>query len=342
MTFKQTSTMLPPALKTGDLIGYFSPSSPATHFAPKRYERARNYLGDQGFKLLAGRLSGQADYYRSGSIQDRAEELNELIRNPDVRCIMSTIGGSNSNALLPYIDYKTLKKDPKVIIGYSDVTSILLAIYQQIGLVTFYGPALVASFGEFSPFVDQTYQGFSEIVMAKNHSSFNYALPPFWTDERQDWETQTQSKTAYNNTCTFLGTGQFTGRLIGGNLNTMWSIWGSPYMPEIKKGDILLIEDSLKSIATVERLFSFLKLNGIFDKVAAIILGKHELFDDAGSGRQPIDVLREVLNGQKVPIVNGFDCCHTHPMLTMPIGVQVSVDFDQEQISLTESWISSS
>lgn len=335
---RSSDYFLPPPLKKGDTIAYFSPSSPATHFAPKRYERARNYLEDKGWNLVSGKLSGQADYYRSGTIQDRAEELNELIRNPDIRCIMSTIGGSNSNALLPYIDYQALQKDPKIIIGYSDVTAILLAIYQQIGLITFYGPALVASFGEFQPFVDQTYQYFADLLMAREQKSFSYTLPQTWTDERMDWESQVKAKTAYQNQCKFLGKGCFTGRLIGGNLNTMWSIWGSPYMPDIQDGDILLIEDSLKSIATVERLFAFLKLNGIFDRVAAVILGKHELFDDAGSGRQPIDVLKEVLNGQDLPIVNGFDCCHTHPMLTMPIGIQLCADFDQKQITLIEPW----
>ena len=80
-----------------------------------------------GYQLKTGALSGQSDGYRSGSIEERAEELNALIRNPDVRCIMSTIGGSNSNSLLPYIDYEALTRDPKIIIGYSDATAILLA-----------------------------------------------------------------------------------------------------------------------------------------------------------------------------------------------------------------------
>ncbi len=146
---------LPPALRHGDTIGYFSPSSPATHFAPTRYQRARSYLESKGFRLISGSLTGQADHYRSGSIHARADELNALIRDPDVRCIMSTIGGSNSNALLPYLDYDALIADPKIIIGYSDVTAILLGIHQMTGLVPFYGPALVASFGEM-PSADAT------------------------------------------------------------------------------------------------------------------------------------------------------------------------------------------
>ncbi len=331
--------LLAPALQRGDAIGYFSPSSPATHFAPKRYARARKYLQAQGFELVSGSLTGQSDHYRSGSIRARADELNELIRNPRVRCIMSTIGGSNSNALLPYLDYDALAADPKVVVGYSDATAILLAIHQKTGLVPFYGPALVASFGELPPVVEATFASFASMVMARGANTHTYTLPLLWTDEMIPWEDQDRPKSLRPNDCSFLGAGTVSGRVIGGNLNTMWSIWGSPYMPAIRAGDILLIEDSLKPISTVERLFAFLKINGVFDRVAAVLLGKHEGFDDKGSGRSPLDVLLEVLDGQELPIVDGFDSCHTHPMLTVPLGLEVRIDFDQERVSLVEPWV---
>ena len=110
-------------------------------------------------------------------------------------------------------------------------------------------------------------------------------------------------------------------------------------MPEIHQGDILFIEDSLKDIATVERSFSMLKLNGVFDRVSAILLGKHELFDNAGTGRQPADVLLEILNGQEIPLVDGFDCCHTHPMLTLPLGTDIVVDFDRQRIDISGHYL---
>ena len=93
--------------------------------------------------------------------------------------------------------------------------------------------------------------------------------------------------------------GRATGRIIGGNLNTIQGIWGSPYMPHIQEGDILFIEDSSKDAATIERSFSLLKINGIFDKVSGIILGKHEQFDDCGTNRKPYEILLEVLQNQK-------------------------------------------
>ena len=222
---------------------------------------------------------------------------------------------------------------------WGNVTLLALMALAMIGLITFYGPALVASFGEFAPLVDQTYNYFSSLVMAEQSTRYTYSLPESWTEEMIPWEDQDRPKNLRPNRCEFRGEGSVSGRLIGGNLNTMWSIWGSPYMPDIRFGDILLIEDSLKHISVVERLFTFLKLNGVFDRVAAIVLGKHELFDDGGSKRTPMDVLQEVLNGQKIPIVNGFDCCHTHPMVTMPLGVKVAVDFDQERVEVIEPWL---
>ena len=101
-------------LNKGDVIAYFSPSSPITATSPIRSERAVKFLESKGFVLKAGKLSGKKDYYRSGSIKERAEELNELIRDDSVKCIISTIGGMNSNSLLPYIDYDALKENPKI------------------------------------------------------------------------------------------------------------------------------------------------------------------------------------------------------------------------------------
>ncbi|WP_297405187.1 S66 peptidase family protein [uncultured Cetobacterium sp.] len=321
-------------LKIGDTIGFYSSSSPATFFAPKRFNRAVHYLENKGFSLIAGSLTGQKDGYRSGSILERAKEFNNLIQNKNISCIMSTIGGNNSNSLLPYIDYETIKKDPKIFIGYSDITAILLGIYAKTGIVTFYGPALVASFGEFSPLVDETYNYFSDILIKNNNLPYTYKNPDFYTDEFINWEEQNTSKNTYKNTLITVIPGVVKGRVIGGNLNTIYGIWGSEYMPEIKKGDILFIEDSLKTAADIERSFSFLKVNKIFDKISGIILGKHELFNDQGCGKKPYEILLEVLGETKIPFLADFDCCHTHPMITLPIGGEIELDTINQKITL--------
>lgn len=323
-------------LKKGDLIGIFSPSSPITYFCPKRFERLKKYLESKGFEILEGDLTGKSDFYRSGSIIERAEELNALIRNPQVKCIMSTIGGMNSNSLLPYIDYEAFKRNPKIVIGYSDVTAILLAIYAKTGISTYYGPALVASFGELQPFVEETYEYFKEIAMDEIQLPHDLKIPEYWTDEYIDWETQDRSKEMRRNQWITVRKGITRGRLIGGNLNTMGGIWGSKYMPVIKEGDILFIEDSLIDSATIERSFSLLKVSGVLDKISGIILGKHELFDDLKTGRQPYEILLEVLGKREIPFIADFDCCHTHPMITLPIGCQIELDASNKRIAILE------
>lgn len=323
-------------LKVGDSIGIFSPSSPITYLCPKRFERAKKYLQDKGFKIIEGSLTGKHDFYRSGSIKERAEELNELIRNPEVKCIMSTIGGMNSNSILPYIDYEAFKRNPKIIIGYSDVTAILLAIYAQTGIITYYGPALVASFGELPPFVDYTYNNFKKVTIDNTRIPYIFEMPEYWTDEYINWETQDRSKEKRENKWITVYEGVVKGRVIGGNLNTIQGIWGSKYMPEIKDGDILFIEDSLKDIATIERSFSLLKVNGVFDRVSGIILGKHELFDDLKTGRKPYEILLEVLGENKLPFIADFDCCHTHPMLTLPLGCKIELNATEKKVSIIE------
>lgn len=331
--------LLPPRLQKGDVIGFFSPSSPATYNFPTRFERAKIFLQTKGFKLIAGKLTSMSDNYRSGSIAQRADELNELIYNPQVKCIISTIGGNNSNSILPYIDYKAICKQPKIFIGYSDVTAILHAIYAQTGLITFYGPALVASFGELPPFVDITYSYFADTILQNPHLPYLLPTPPITTQELIPWETQTRSKIPETNKLQTISHGQVVGRLIVGNLNTMWGFANSPYSITIQKGDILLIEDGLKDIATVERLFSMLLLNGTLDKIGGIVLGKHEKFDAQNTDRQPSDVLLEVLKDRKMPILANFDCSHTHPMLTVPIGIKAQLNATAQTVSLLQSWV---
>lgn len=331
--------MLPTKLKAGDTIAVFSPSSPATATAQGRYLRGKKYLEDKGFKLLEGSLTGKQDFYRSGNIRQRADELNDLIGNPRVRCIISAIGGMNSNSLLPYLDYDALIKDPKIIIGYSDVTALLLGIYAKTGLTTYYGPAVVASFGEFPPFVNETYGFFENVAMGKEKSPYTLPTPKTWTDEFIDWTTQDRGKKPNNNQLVTVVGGRATGRLIGGNLNTMQGIWNTEYMPKISGGDLLFIEDSLKDAAALERSFSLLKISGVFDKIGGLILGKHELFDDLKTGRKPYEILQEVMGRVTFPVLAQFDCCHTHPMLTLPIGCRAELDATAQTVVIADAFI---
>ena len=317
-------------------IGVFSSSSPISATVPSRYNRGKQYIESKGIRVIDGTLYGKQDHYRSGSIKERAEEFNNLLYNDDVQILMAAIGGNNTNSILPYIDYDYLKNHPKIIIGYSDTTALLLGIYAKTGLVTFYGPALASSFGEFPPFVDMTFDYFKSIILDEIILHHDYKMPPFWTDEFISWCEQDSGKEEYPNAWVTVKGGSTVGRLIGGNLNTMGGFFGTEYMPEISKGDILFIEDSLKDAATVERSFSMLKIAGVFDKIGGLILGKHEKFDDCGTGRKPYEILTEVLGDYDFPFLADFDCCHTHPMFTLPIGCKVELDATNKKLMLLD------
>lgn len=326
-----------PKLRPGDTIAVFSPSSPVSVTSPKRFARGRAYLEEKSLRIIEGSRTDRRDYYRSGTIAERAEEINSLLRDPDVRCLMASIGGMNSNSLLPYIDYKALRRDPKIIIGYSDVTALLLGIYAHTGLVTYYGPALAASFGELPPFVDETWANFADILMQPAYPHI-LPTPETWTDEFIPWEQQDRPKQGVKNELLTLRSGVAQGRLIGGNLNTMRGIYGTDYMPEIREGDILFIEDSLKDAADIERSFALLRLSGVFDRIGGLILGKHEKFDDLGSGRMPHEILLEVMGEPRCPVLAQFDCCHTHPMLTLPIGCTARLNADAATLELLSDY----
>lgn len=325
-------------LQKGDKIGIFSSSYPTTVLAKERYTRAKAFLENKGFEIVEGSLTGKEDFYRSGTPKARAEELNALLRDPSIKMIMSSIGGTNSNSILPYIDYAAFRNAPKMVVGYSDTTAILLALFAKTNIPTFYGPALIPSFGEFEPLVQDTYDYFKRYFC---HPTLPYTIKKsaVWSDERLNWLEFEKPKTLYENEWIAVHEGIVEGRLIGGNNNTMYGFIGTPFFPEIKHGDILLIEDSLKDASTVEKNMAMLKLHGIFDKVGAIVLGKHELFDDEGTGRTPLDLLLEELDGKSIPILAEVDCAHTHPMFPLAIGKNIRVNTIEKTITCMESWL---
>jgi muramoyltetrapeptide carboxypeptidase LdcA involved in peptidoglycan recycling len=331
--------MKPPALKIGDTIGIFSPSYPGSSISPEASELAIKFLEGKGYNVLRGSLTGKLDYYRSGSIKERADELNKLIENPEVKCIMAVTGGYVSNSILPYINYKSLLSSPKIIVGFSDITSILLGIYAKTGLITFYGPNLLTTFGQIPPFSEMSYKYFDNIVSSK--VSFPYILPTpeIWTDDYVGLDEKDVYCTTHNNRLITLNNGKAIGRLIGGNLNTLQGIFGSPYMPQIEEGDILFLEDKNLDAETIERSFSMLKISGVFDKIGGLIIGKHIDFKDRGTGLKHYDILLEVIGTPKIPILSEFDASHAKPMITMPIGCNIELDATNQKVTILNNCV---
>lgn len=325
-----------PVFRHGDTIGIFSPSAAATTWIPERTQLALSFLEHHGCKIKCGSLTGKADGYRSGSIAERAAELNALIRDPDVRCIMAASGGMVSNSILPYIDYEALRRDPKIIVGYSDVTAVLLAVYEKTGLIPFYGPHLISVFGEALPYAEESWYHFSQLAFGAA-LPYPYLMPPAWTEDSVGAEEEGVKCTAVPNEWVCVRAGRVQGRLIGGNLDTLYGIWGSPYMPAIAEGDILFLEETRTTPERLERAFSHLALCGVFDRISGLILGKCADYSAKGTSKKSWEIPLEILGKYHFPILAEFDCAHTKPMHTLPIGCQYELDAGEKRVELLET-----
>lgn len=316
-------------------IAIFSPSMPISVYYPERFKRAVTFLEKQGFKVILGNLTYHTEGYRSGNIQERANEFNQLLYNQEVDCILASIGGMNTNSILPYIDYDYLKAHPKLIVGYSDVSALLNAVYAKTGIHTVYGPALTSAFGEIGPLADASFIYFKKLFI--EHQIFPHAIPKphAYTDEHVDWETQTDMKKLYVNNWKTVKNGVATGRLIISNLGTLAYTFNTEYFPEIKAGDILVLEDTMDNPMQVERSYAHLKLAHVFDIVGGIIIGKHASYDDLTTKKQPEDILLEFVK-RDIPILANVDIGHTLPVLSLPIGGTITLDATNQKIIVEE------
>lgn len=316
-------------------IGIFSPSMPISVYYPNRFNRAVNFLKQQGIEVVYGNLTNFSDGYRSGDAKQRANEFNELLYNEEVDCILATIGGMNTNSILPYIDYEYIKKNPKLIVGYSDVSALLNAIYAKTGVHTVYGPTLMSAFGEIGPLANACFTYFSKLFIEGQILPHVIPKPHAYSDEHVDWETQSDMKKLYRNQWKTVRNGIVKGRLIISNLGTLAYTYGSEYFPEIKQGDILAIEDTMDNPMQVERSYAHLKLCGIFDKLGGIIVGKHASYDDLGTKKQPEDLLLEFIEND-IPVLAQVDIGHTLPVLSLPIGSIITLDATNQIICIEE------
>ncbi len=329
-----------PELTVGSTIGILSPSCPITYEAPYATEFAEKFLKNKGYRIVKGSLFGKSDSsYRSGTIRDRANELNELIHDSSVDCIMACAGGYVSVSMLPYIDYDYLKSHPKIIVGHSDVTSLLLAINEKCGFPTFYGPNFVTSFAHGEYYQNYALQTFESVVNHKG--SFIIEKPYFYTDEVTDWyetnekfdKNAAEEKMIENEWKTVIP-GTAKGRLIGGNTDNLSLLYGNPFCPAIQQGDILFLENVNEEADFFERIIANLFSFGIFDKLSGLILGKAKGYDDISSEKTEIDILFEIIGKPKFPILADVDCGHTVPIITLPIGAEIEMDSAKKYITV--------
>ena len=322
--------LTPLGLKFGDSIGIFTPSTPAYIFSEEKFQLGIKVIEELGFKVKLGFLTEKrhSEGYRSGSGKDRADEFMSLYKDPKIKCLISTIGGMNSNSMIPYLDFEYIKNNPKIICGYSDVTSLHLSILHYSGLRTFYGPALMSWFSEWPFGETETMTSFLNAVSTE--TSYPRLLEPFpmWSNHMREWGDESwklvQRKWTDNEGWRVLNPGQVKGEIIICNLNTLVSAAGTEYFPNLENR-ILLIEEMAAPFSRVERNLTQLKLMGIFDKISGLIIGKPEMPNSENAPFSLDELTMEIIGDKSFPIVSQFDISHTCPMHTLSQLTNISL-----------------
>jgi muramoyltetrapeptide carboxypeptidase len=311
----QTHPAVPPLLRArrlqpGDTLGLFSPSGAIYERAP--FEHAIETVQALGFKVKPGpNLRGRYGHL-AGTDAQRASDINALFADPAVHGLLAMTGGSGGNRVLPLLDYAQMRRTPKFVGGFSDLTALITAIHVQTGLVTFHSPVAASEWNGFS--VDH-FRG--TVVEAREMLLAN----PGDKDE---------NLVAKTGRITTLRGGRARGPLVGGNLAVLTSLAGSRYWPRFD-GAILFLEDVNEYIYRVDRMFSTLRLSGALERVAGVVLGG---FTNCGPGDGSYgsltldEVFDDYLLPLKVPVYSGALFGHIKRKFTLPVGLPVEMDAD--------------
>lgn len=316
------SHVLPPRLRPGDIVGVASPSGAV--LAPRRLQRGVAALRALGFQVRIGAMAEVTDPLERDP-RRRADELNRFFRDPSVRAVLMTTGGYTSNGVLDLLDYATLRADPKIIVGYSDLTAVLAAVRAEAGLATFHGPTLLPEFAEFPSPQPYTLEHFQRAVTVAK--PLGRLVPaPAWSEELLVWDQEDDRprRTAASDGWRWLSDGTAAGPLAGGNLDTMCALAGTPYLPDFT-GSVFFWESASGSLDQIDRGLNQLRMLGVFDKAVGMLVGR------SFRGGHGFEWRLERLLGRRFagfgrPIITGMDLGHTDPMLTLPLEARVALD----------------
>lgn len=306
-------------LASGQTIGLIAPSSNVTENEDIYY--ARDVLKSFGFEVKAGDHLFERRGYLAGADELRAQDVNNMFADKDVDGIVCLRGGYGSPRILPYLDYKTIAANPKVIMGYSDVTALLNAIFAKTGLITFHGPIAGQRFS------DYTLASFKKVLFEPSAGIKLAEAPPF--EQKEGWVEK-------DNRLSVIVPGKAEGQLIGGNLSLMVSMVGTAYEPDYE-GKILFLEDVSEAPYSIDRMLTHLKLAGRLQKLKGIAFGK---CTECYSHRNSLS-LEQVLNDHLaplgVPVVRGAMIGHIDDMATIPIGAKAEINTADGPLVLLES-----
>lgn len=318
----------PQKLKVGDEVRVVAPSTSMGIISKELREIANRRFSELGLKLSFGKHVEEVDDFRSSSIQSRVEDLHDGFRDKNVKAVITVIGGFNSNQLLRYLDWDLIRKNPKVFCGYSDITILNNAIFAKTGLVSYSGPAY-STFGQ-ELYFDYTLDYFKKCLF--EDTPFEIKPSETWSDDRW-YMNQKDRRLIKNEGFLTINEGKTSGTIIGGNLGTLNLLQGTGYFPSLKDS-ILFIEDDLESLTHhFDRdLQSVIHLLD-FKYVKGIVIGR---FQNASkiSNELLVKIIKTKKELDNIPIIANVDFGHTSPIITFPVGGEVSLEVRNGKVKL--------
>lgn len=310
----------PKALKPGDSVGLITPSTFVSD--PDRIALAERTLRYFNLKPVFGRNVRKQEGYVGGSVAERIADLHDMFRNPEVKAVFCIRGGFGSAHLLDSIDYELIARNPKIFLGYSDITAMHLAIHRRTSLITFHGPVVL------SRYTSYTQQHFRRALFETKPLGV-LGNPPDSDPLRPEHTVRT------------IRPGRARGPLVGGNLTLISTTLGTPYEIDTR-GKIVFIEDVDEQPYSIDRMLTHLKLAGKLDQAAGIVFG--ECTDCKPRDYKPSfnstfslgEILDRILGKLSIPVFSGLTFGHTDDQLTLPLGVQATLDADKGTLTLEE------
>lgn len=318
-------------LQPGDELRILSPSRSLSLIAVKERVGAKAKLEQLGFTVSFSKHALESDEFTSSSIESRVADLHEAFLDPNVKGILTTIGGFNANQLLRYLDYSLIGANPKRLCGYSDITALGNAIYAKTGLITYSGP----HFSTFAMKQGNTYtiEYFEKMMMGTNEVRIEPS--DHWSDD--EWYLDQDNRHFIANEGPYvIHEGQAEGTIIGGNLCTLNLLQGTEYMPSLENS-ILFIEDDYESQpATFDRDLQSLLHQPGFTGVRGIVIGRFQK-----ASHMTRELLTKIITTKRelahIPVIADADFGHTAPLITFPIGGQAVIQTSGQQVKLSIS-----
>ena len=307
----------PKRLRKGDTVALVNPAS--ANALRDSVQIVRESMEAMGLNVKLGKHVLSRRGYFAGTDEERAADLNNMFSDPEVDGIVAIRGGWGCARLLPLIDFENIRKNPKVLVGYSDVTALLLSIYARTGLVTFHGPVGIGPWNKFSTEYFRKILFDKEAPVLKNPSNKGNNL------------TQVQDRVVT------ITPGRARGRLLGGNLTVLSAIIGSGYLPDWKDS-ILFLEDVGEYLYRIDRMLTQLKLAGILDAANGFIFGKcTDCGPGEGYGALTLEELfDDHIKPLKIPAWQGSMIGHEAEKFTVPLGIEAAIDSVKGTINLLE------